>query len=259
MVNKWQDVIDLLRRYGKFSPSEIKNLIVCILGMAFIISFRDWGNGPSFDFAIGIINFIIATVIVTLSVLWHELGHRLAGVGTGFKVEFKLYSFGLITGIILAIVSRGYVWFLITNAILIFIIPTHRLGWIRYGPNIFGFGQISAWGPLFSIFFAIILKLVWTIIPSAILLKAVHFNILYAIWNILPIPPADGSRTYFGSRMVYVFEFSTIVVAGILLYVNLNPLLTIIVSLLVAAIIWVLYYVTLENRLWPRGALGGPG
>jgi Zn-dependent protease len=253
-MHKWKDLIYILKNYNSFTPSEIKNLIITIAALAFIISFKDWGSGSQFELGTGLINLFIAIIIVTISVLWHELGHRITASSIGQKVEYKLYSFGILAGILLAIITNGNWWFLIVNGIVINLIPIQRLGFFKYGPNMYGVGQVAAWGPLFSIILAFVFKILWVVVPSEILLKAIHFNIAYAVWNILPIPPADGSRVFFGSRLAYIFEFAIIIVAGILLFIDLNIFLVLISTILMAVIIWLLYLILWEQKFgWTKG------
>ena len=50
------DLIDKIKRYYGFSPSEIRGLLVTIFVIAFIISFKEWGNGDEVDIGSGIFN-----------------------------------------------------------------------------------------------------------------------------------------------------------------------------------------------------------
>jgi len=38
------DLTDKIKRYFRFTPLELRSLIITILVIAFIISFRDWGG-----------------------------------------------------------------------------------------------------------------------------------------------------------------------------------------------------------------------
>jgi len=129
-----------------------------------------------------------------------------------------------------------------------------RLGFFRYGLDYFGVGLSAALGSVATIFFALFLKILNGIIPSPIIHKALIFNILFAVYMILPIPPAHGSRMFFGSRMVYAFILSFVVLSSILLFIKVIPAwIAIVASLLLALICWLLYYI-----LWEKGLWGGP-
>lgn len=249
-------VIDLmynLRKYGKLTPLELRNFIISVLVIAFVISFREWGPGEEINLAVGFINLCIAVIIVAVSFFIHHLAHRTAALSVGYRAEYKMCTWGLSLAVVLAMVTKGYFWFLIPGGIMLHHIAGLRLGFFRYGLDYFGVGLVSAMGAVATIIFALFLKILYTIIPSAIIHKALIFNLLFAVYMILPIPPADGSRMYFGSRMVYAFIFSAVVSGAILLYVDIPVWLAVIGTLLITVICWVLYYVLLEVRLW-----GGP-
>ena len=49
------DFLDRIKRHYKFTAHELRGIIICILVIAFIISFREWGTA-SFDFRAGLYN-----------------------------------------------------------------------------------------------------------------------------------------------------------------------------------------------------------
>lgn len=59
---------------------------------------------------------------------------------------------------------------------------------------------VSLAGPLTNILLAIIASLILRLVPNSIfyylLSAAVHLNLLLAIFNLLPIPPLDGSKIF---------------------------------------------------------------
>lgn len=249
-MGKTHDLVYNVMNYGKPTPLELKNLIISILVIAFVISFKDWGVGDEVDVLMGLTNFLIAIVIVTVSFFVHHLAHRAAALSVGYKPEYKLWTWGLLLALTIAIISRGNVWFIIPGGIMVHHLAGFRLGFFRYDLNYFGTGLLSALGAVATMIFALFLKIIYLIIPSPIIHKALIFNILFAVYMILPIPPADGSRMFFGSRMVYVFIFSAIVAAAVLLYIDIPIWLAAIGTFIIAAISWVLYYVLIEMKLW---------
>jgi len=78
----------------------------------------------------------------------------------------------------------------------------------------------------------------------------IHFNLIFAVWQVLPFPPLDGSKLFFGSRMVYALGFFFVIAAALLLYINIPVWIAIIGALLIGVICWVLYYILLERSLW---------
>jgi Zn-dependent protease len=62
---------------------------------------------------------------------------------------------------------------------------------------------VGASGPIANIIFAILLSILWRIIPSfyitnAVFQKLIYINLLLAAFNLVPIPPLDGSRIAMG-------------------------------------------------------------
>ena len=244
------DLIDKIKRYFKFSPSEIRGLILAIFVTAFIISFREWGRGDEINFAFGGLNFFNAILIVTLSFLVHISIQRIFGLITGLRVEWKMWGFGLLLGLIFAFLSNGNIWLILAGGIIVHHTGGHRLGWFRYDINWWALAMITVVGPVASMALAVVFKALGVAISTALIQKAIVFNIAYALYSILPIPPLDGSRVVYGSRMLYVFTAAGLVATAILLSLNISVWLAVISSFLVGALIWLLYYIFFESKWW---------
>jgi len=243
------DMLDKIKRYYKFTHYELRGLIISILAVAFIISFKNWGTA-AFDFGEGIFNFLNAILIVALSILVHDAGQRLWALAAGYRVEFKLWTFGLILSLVVAFLSNGNLWLIITSGFMLHHIATHRLGWFRYGINYFGQAMVALAGPLFTLMLLIFLKILSAFSPNPLLHKAIIFNAVYAITSMLPIPPLDGSKIYFGSRMLYAFALPAIVFSTILMVVSVPIFLSLVLSLLAGIVLWVVYYISFERKVW---------
>ncbi len=257
------DTIDKVKRYYKFSQEELKALIIMILVSAFIISFKSWGY-DKFDFAIGIKNFIKALLIMTVIVLTHVSTQRIAALHSGFRAEHKLWWFGVAIGLVLIIISNGNVWFLGFSGLFIHHLTVHRLGYFRYGTNTLAFSLSSMAGPVSIIFLGTLIKTIDLYIIANIPFinhELIHeFFVLcwvYAAYNLLPVPPLDGSRIFFHSRMLYVFIFSSIV--GYAVLVKFFGIFSYIFALLIGAIFWVIYYFAFERGWWEGVVPRPPG
>jgi len=244
------DLIDKIKRYYKFTPSELKSLTIAILVTAFIISFREWGIGSVFNFQVGIINFFNAILIVSVSFLIHLSAQRFWALATGFRHEFQLWGIGLGIGLILAFVTNGKIWVIIPGGFIVHHLAGHRLGWFRYGINYWAIGLIAFAGPLASIIFAMIFKSFSGVVSNVLIEKVIIFNILFAVFSMLPIPPLDGSKIFFGGRLLYIFGLAGIVAAGVLLYANIAVWIAVISSFLIAVVLWLLYYIFFEKDYW---------
>ena len=243
------DFKDKIRKYYKFTRHEATGLIISIIVIAFIISFKEWGT-TKFNAIIGLFNFFNAVLIVALSILAHDAGQRLWGLAIGYKIEFKLWSFGIMIALLIAFVSNGNFWLIIPSGFMLHHIAGHRLGWFRYGINYFGQAMVALAGPLFNLMLLIFLKILYSFAPNPLIQKAIIFNSVYIITSMLPIPPLDGSKIYFGSRMLYAFVLPAIIIASIMMITNVPLFLALVLSFLVGIVLWIVYYISFERKVW---------
>lgn len=243
------DLMDRIKKYYKFNLHEIRGLIISMLIIAFIISFKEWG-AASFDFGAGVLNLFNSVLIVALSVLVHDAGQRLWGLAIGYRIEFKMWSFGLLLGLIIVFLSNGNFWLIVPSGFVLHHLEGHRLGWFRYGINYFGQAMVALAGPLFTLMLIIMLKVLAAFSPSALIEKAIMFNVVYLVTSMLPVPPLDGSKIFFGSRMLYAFVLPALIAATILMIVNIQILLSLSLSLLVGVVLWLVYYISFERNAW---------
>ena len=243
------DMVDKIKRYYKFTSYEIRGLAISILAIAFIISFKNWGSAV-FDFKEGLFNLFNSVLIVALSVLVHDAGQRLFGLFAGYKVEFKMWTFGIIISLIVAFISNGNLWLIIPSGFMLHHIAAHRLGWFRYGINYFGQAMVALAGPLFTLMLIIFLKILSAFSPSPLIHKAIVFNAIYTITSLMPIPPLDGSKIYFGSRMLYAFVVPLIALSTILMVVSVPIFLSLVLSFLAGIVLWLTYYISFERKVW---------
>ena len=243
------DFIDKVKRYYKFTPSELKGFLITILVLAFVISFREWG-GAEFDFAVGFSNFLFAVLIVGVSLLIHTTGQRFWSLATGYRLEYQMWGLGLFLAVIFAVITNGRFWFLVAGGFMVHHLAGHRLGWFRYDINYWAVALIALAGNLATVLFIIVLKVSNVLALNPLLQKFIIFNIVYTVYNMVPIPPLDGSKIFYGSRMLYAFYLPGIIAIILLLYSNIPILVAVLGSFLVAIVLWLLYYIFLERKLW---------
>lgn len=208
----------------QFSSTEIKDLIISIAVITLIFSFifnRSMNN--SID---GFLTLIpISLLTVGLSFILHELGHKFVAQKYGFFAEFRRSDRGLLLALITALL--GFV-FLAPGAVMIGS-PT---GYITEEQN----GKISIAGPLVNIVLAILfVGILFSIKPLMtynnldtmiyIYLTAVigfNINSFLALFNLLPIPPLDGSKIIGWNLPLWIAAIAT---SGILTYISYTNLL----------------------------------
>lgn len=253
------NLIDKIKRYYRFTPAELRGFVISVLVIAFVISFKEWGPGKEVALGYGLFNFFNAVLIVGLSMLVHYSAQKITALYAGFKVEYKMWTAGLLIALVFAFVSKGSIWFIIPGGILFHHLAGHRLGWFRYGLNYFAVGILSLWGVVASILLAIFFKIVENFVATPLITKAIAFNLVYAVYSMLPIPPADGNRVYFGSRLLYAFSLFAIISIAVLLWADVSIWIAVFGSLIIGAVCWLVYYIMWEKGQWqgPYGKMKG--
>ena len=238
-----------IKKYYKLTSFEIKGLAIAIISIAFAISFNDWG-AKTFDPAVGLFNLFNALLITLLSILVHDSGLRIWGLAMGYRIEYKMWTYGIVISVVLAFITRGNFWLIVPGGFLLHHLAGERLGFFRYGINFLAQSMIALGGNLFTLVLIIVLKILNSISPNALLQKAIIFNVIYLITNMLPIPPLDGSKIFFGSRMIYMFVMPAIIAAAFLLIVDIPIIISLILSMLIGMILWIVYYINFEKKIW---------
>ena len=215
-MHSWRNFVDKFRRYGPLEASEKRGLLITIVILSFIFSFRDWGV-EQFDPLLGVQNFIITLIIVTIAMAVHELVHRVVSLWLGYRSQYKAWMLGLVIGLVIAFVSNGHWPFIAPGALIITHLSVHRLGQFPHELNYKHLGWIGMSGSVANIIFAVLMKSLYLATGAGLFEKAMVINIWIALFNLLPIPPFNGSRTFFGSRFIYVFVLGSMIGCAALL------------------------------------------
>ncbi|MBI3036336.1 hypothetical protein HYY73_01065 [Candidatus Woesearchaeota archaeon] len=241
------DWLDRLKRYYAFSRNEQIFLLISVLVMAFIVGFRF--EGDKFALNVFLNNFGLSLIAVAVAVFAHESAHRIFGLNMGYKTEFKPFIYGLLAGIILAFMTYGKVIFLAYSGVFLNIMEKHRLGYFRYQLGYFDLGKVSLAGPLTNLLIAIIVKSMG-FLPQPVSEKLILVNVLFAITNVLPIPPLDGANIMYASKTAYPFVFGAVISCGLLLLIPwLSTWLTIAAALAIGIFTAVMYFKFVEGKL----------
>ncbi|MCX6709570.1 MAG: hypothetical protein NTV63_01275 [Candidatus Woesearchaeota archaeon] len=240
------DLQDKIKHHFVFKGSEIRALLITIFAAAFILSFRDWG-GNLFNLSTGLMNLANAFLIVGLALIVKISVQKIYALHLGYKFEYKMWIYGLIASLILCFATNGYVFFLALGGFIIAMMPGHRLGYFRYDINYYGIAVIALMGPLANLGLALFFRM-FSAIPNPLIHDAMVFNALIAAFSMIPLPPFDGSKIFFGSRSLYAFSAAGIVfISAFMFFIESIPLL-ILSALIFAIIILAGYYFRYEFK-----------
>ena len=74
--------------------------------------------------------------------------------------------------------------------------------------------------------------------------------LLLAFYNVIPVPPLDGSRLVFGSRLGYVFFIGAMLAFLALFYLfALSIIVCLVLAFLIGIVSWIVFYILIERFL----------
>ena len=137
--------------------------------------------------------FQFAALIAAPGIILHELGHKFIAIGFGYSASFFIWPFGLFLGAFLKIIGSPFV-----------LIAPGYVG-LSSVSNDLHYRLIAFAGPLINL---IIFGICWFILKKygtklnfknlALISLTKKINGVLFIFNMLPIPPLDGSKVLFG-------------------------------------------------------------
>ncbi len=189
-----------------FSKIELRDIAiaVAVLTAAFTIMFgrRAWFSD---DVLVNTLWWVLVSfILVMLSFMLHEFGHKFTAQKFGAWSEFRMYP----TGLAICLVA-SFFGFLFAAPGAVYI-----RGYITEEMN----GKISIAGPAVNIVISVIALVlylvIWNGLSAGIFFLLAYMNAFLALFNLLPIPPLDGSKVMAWNPVVYVVS---IIAAGTLL------------------------------------------
>ena len=138
---------------------------------------------------------LVSVVVSITGFLAHELGHKFVAQRYGAWAEFRTFRTGLIMALLFSFL--GFL-FAAPGAVYISGRVTKRQN-----------GMISIAGPAVNIVMAALFLGLWALLPvtgwvSAVLLMAGYLNAFLGAFNLIPVPPLDGSKIIGWSPVAWV-------------------------------------------------------
>lgn len=205
-----------------FDKKELNNVIATVLVIAFVFAFND--RSEIFKLSSWVLNFLKILVFSAITVFSYEFAQKyvakLQGIKVYHEIGYGILVFGkkrkfpitIITALLLTLLTNGKFYFAAIKKTEI--IVSKRIGKRYPYPKEFEISRMISAGPILTIFLATIVSgFDFTFLnPLKLML------ILYSAYNMLPIPPLDGSRIFFHSLPMFVLSFIFVMAFASLLY-----------------------------------------
>ena len=186
----------------RFTGKEIRDLIISFLVIALGFTIL-YSNG---DYSHITLIFPVVMIGVGAGFIFHELGHKFVAMHYGYYAEYELWP----TGLIIALASSffGFI-FAAPGAVVIY----------SQGMEKETNGIISIAGPLVNIALGLIFLFILQSLGSyiytdtgaivyLICMIGTRINFFLAAFNLLPIPPLDGSKVMSWSVPIWLITFA---------------------------------------------------
>lgn len=228
-----------------WEPDEIKSYLVAAAVFAVILSFTDWGTDVV-DIAIGLWNLLSAFVIVTISLFVHDFAHRWWAHKRGYKITYKISWFALLLSLLVCFVTNGDFQVFLAGGLVLAIIPKRRLGKFTFRHSLRDEHFICLLGPLASVLLAGLAKGLSLLLPfnPLVVNYFIRFNVLYAVYSMLPFPPLDGFRVAWFSRLLYIFWFGAVFA---FMFLALAGIISVILPLIIGFLTFIAFYYAVEK------------
>jgi len=181
-----------------FSSTEIRDIAISTIALGIIFSI---GRG------ISVASVAIITVIVALSFIPHELAHKFTAIRYKCFARYEMWKNGLIFALLLAIATGGSFTFAAPGAVVIYTAYRSNYGIHHVKLSSRQNGIISIAGPATNLVIALAFRI---FAPQFVLTASiVQINTFLAWFNLLPIPPLDGSKIIWWNIAAWLLLFGT--------------------------------------------------
>ncbi len=238
-----------------FTKKETTELTIVILILGFIFSFNEWGIAK-FNFIIGIKNLIRAIILSAIILLTQVYIEKVIGERWGVNVFYSLWKIkapryithiiktkiymGIIAPLVFSVISNGSLALPMVGGFSTEDDQLKRTGRRFTRLTEFEEAKIAFAGTIVSLIFVIAFKLL-SLTGLPFFEKGMYIAATMAIVNILPLPPLNGSKIFFGNRIFYVLSISFIVASVSFLYL-FPVILSIILAGVLAVILTTFYF-----------------
>jgi len=241
-----------------FGKKEIRHLIAGILILSFVFGFND--NRESFNLAYWLLNFFIVVIVVAISLLLREVVRKFFAHRKGCKTEYSLwfikqlsfrpagrlrtgFPFMTVLALFLTFISNGKIFLTSIDENNVEAVRKYRVGRKFTRLTEYDEALILLSGILTSAFLVLFFSGFGRLI-NLNLSMFVTVNFWITLFALIPLPPLDGGKILFASRPLYIFSLAFVI--ALFLMKDLNLILSLLFSFIIAFILMVIYYRSAE-------------
>lgn len=192
-----------LRKFG-FSEQELKEIGIAVVALGFVFFYPGVSLFSNLGYE-AFAAYIFYVIIVFFAFVPHELAHKFVAMRYRCVARFHLWPSGLKWALVLALITNGNFVIAAPGAVVIYTSYATLWGVHHVRLTRDQNAYVSAAGPLANIVFALAAL---SIAPMLGSLAGMAYAIGYvssflAFFNLLPIPPLDGSKLFVWNRGKY--------------------------------------------------------
>lgn len=197
-----------MRKFS-FSRTEIREILIstAVLSAAFAVAFSNGILNISIEqFPVMI---LFSFISVGIGFLAHELiGHKLIAQYFDLFAEYRMWKNGLVLALLSSL--AGFV-FAAPGAVMI----SRSIDlWGSHVPvTKKRMGIIAMMGPVVNLVLGAVFFVLNALAPSSLFTIAMQVNIWLALFNMLPVPPLDGSKILAWDKRIWAGLFAVLIVA----------------------------------------------
>ncbi len=186
----------------RFSETEIKHIGIALFVITLALTLFFFGSFSVDGFIIMLLTFGVAFIA-------HELAHKFVAQRYGYWAEFRYWEKGLLLGILMGLTR----WFLFLAPGAVYIHSGYR-GMPKKQNAYISLAGAATNVALAILFFILKPLFVKTALGFEIMALSISINLLLAWFNLLPIPPLDGSKVYAWNHRNWALIFFSISIIG---------------------------------------------
>jgi Zn-dependent protease len=177
-----------------FSRIEIRDILISVVVLSLVFSYPEILKDS--------LRFLIALVTIGVAFMGHELSHKFTARKFGYFSEYRMWVQGLLLAVLFTVLTDGNIIFAAPGAVVF------SSGRFLHRPKKGSIGKIGLSGPIFNIILFALTFFLFILTANPILSYAAMINAWLAVFNLIPVPPLDGSKVFMWNKGIWLLFFA---------------------------------------------------